>query len=205
MKKLNLFELEKRFSTRNLPIFTAREIMAVFEVEKRAVDAFLFYNVKKGAVIRLKAGLFTLSRFPASEYAIANRLYMPSYISLDTALSHYNLIPEIVYAITSVTTKATREFDAMNLLFSYRRIKKEAFTGYILEATKGGNVYLATPEKAVADFLYFVYLGKRLYNDRLDWSKIDFSKLEEYLRLFSKKGLVTFAKKKRKPGKEYAG
>lgn len=172
--------------------------MGIFGVKKRAAQAFLSYNVKKGAILRLKAGLFTLSKNIPNELVIANRLYFPSYISLDTALSYYHLIPETVYAVTSVTTKSTREFEALGRLFSYRRIKKEAFTGYILETVRGDRVYIASPEKAVADFLYFVYLGKREYNDRLKLGKIDFERLKEHLLLLSQKGLVTFAKKKLK-------
>lgn len=168
----------------------------VFGAGERAAEAFLSYNVKKGAIVRLKAGLFALSKNMPSEYVIANRLYFPSYISLDTALSYYNLIPETVYAITSITTKPTREFERGERLFTYKRIKKEAYTGYVLESIHGDKVYIATPEKAVADFMYFVYLGKREYNNRFELGKIDFKRLEEYLLLFSKKGLVAFTRKK---------
>lgn len=196
MKKLNLYEVEKHFSSMGLPIFTPRELRVAFGAKDRAAEAFLSYNVEKGAVIRLKSGLFALSKNMPSEYVIANRLYYPSYVSLDTALSFYNLIPESVYAVTSVTTKSTRKFEVSGRLFSYKRIKKEAYTGYVLETVHGNGVYMATMEKAVADFIYFVYLGNREYNDRLEFGKINFKKLEQYLLLFSKKGLVSFAKKK---------
>lgn len=195
MKKLNLYEAEKYFTSLGLPIFTPRELRVAFGAKDRAAEAFLAYNVKKGAIIRLKSGLFALSKNMPGEYIIANRLYYPSYISLDSALSFYNLIPESVYAVTSVTTKSTREFEISGRLFSYKRIKKEAYTGYVLETVYGNGVYMATPEKAVADLIYFVYLGKRDYNDRLEMGKINFKTLEQYLLLFSKKGLVTFAKK----------
>ena len=196
MKKLNLYEVEKHFSSLNLSIFTPKELIMTFGAKDRAAEAFLSYNVKKGAIIRLKSGLFALSKNMPGDFVIANRLYYPSYVSLDSALSYYNLIPESVYAVTSVTTKSTREFEISGRLFSYKRIKKEAYTGYVLETVHGSGVYVATPEKAVADFIYFVYLGKREYNDRLTLGKINFKRLEEYLLLFSRKGLVSFAKKK---------
>lgn len=196
MKKLNLHEVEKHFSSLDLTIFTPKELIMTFGVGERAAEAFLSYNVKKGAFVRLKPGLFALSKKMPSEYVIANRLYFPSYISLDTALSYHNLIPETVYAITSVTPKPTREFDTAGRLFTYRRIKKEAYTGYVPGSIHGDKVYIATPEKAVADFLYFVYLGKRDWNERLKLGKIDYKELEEYLWLFFKKGLVAFTKRK---------
>lgn len=196
MKKLNLHEVEKHFSSLGLSIFTPKELMMTFGAGERASSAFLSYNVKKGAIIRLKPGLFALSKNVPNDFVLANRIYHPSYVSLDTALSYYNLIPESVYAISSVTTKSTRKFEASGRLFSYKRIKKEAYTGYVPDTVQGEKVYIATPEKAVADFIYFVYLGKRDYNDRLNLGKINFQKLEEYLLLFSKKGLFSFAKKK---------
>lgn len=201
MLKLNLFELNKYYSFQNTPIFTAKELVIIFNSNRRAVDGFLNYNIKKGSIARLKAGIFTLANIPLSDFTIANRLYFPSYISLDTALSYYNIIPETVYSITSVTSKTTKEFEAASKSFSYYKIKKETFVGY--EAVKLDNniVYLALPEKALADMLYFNYLGKREYNDRLDWSKVDIKKLMVFIKIFSKKGFVKYVKLKIK---EYA-
>lgn len=186
MKKLNLHQVQEQLASSGLKLFTVSDLMVMFGVEKRAAGAFISYNVKKGAFLRLKAGLFALKNDLPSEYAIANRLYFPSYISLDTALSYYSLIPETVYTITSVTPKSTREFEVNSLLFDYRRIKKEAFCGYIPQKIHGETVYIATPEKAVADFLYFISLGKRKYNDRLKLDKIDSSQLKSYQDLFKK-------------------
>lgn len=168
----------------NLKIFTASDLMVMFGVEKRAAQAFVSYNVKKGAFLRLKAGLFALKNNLPSQFAIANRLYFPSYISLDTALSYYSLIPETVYTISSVTPKPTREFVVDNWAFDYRRIKSQAFTGYIPQKIHGEIIYIATPEKAVADFLYFVSLGKRKSNDRLKLDRVDSSRLKQYQALF---------------------
>jgi len=166
--------------------------MSTFEVSKRAAQAFLSYNIDKGAFVRLKPGLFALTSNLPGDFAIANRLYYPSYISLNSALSYYNLIPESVYAVTSVTPKPTREFEVIDRLFDYRRIKRQAFAGYVPKVIDGETVYIATKEKAVADFFYFVFLGKRGYNNRLKLGNLDVSKLKEALALFSQKKLITF-------------
>jgi predicted transcriptional regulator of viral defense system len=196
MKKVNLHRLEDYFLSQNQPIFTISDVVFGFAMNKRSASVFLFNNVKKGAIIRLKAGLFSLPHHMPHEFVIANRLYMPSYISLDTALSFHGLIPETVYRITSITSKATKEFEVGHLIYSYNKIKREAFYGYELYNLEKGRVYIAKPEKAIADFLYFVYLGKRVYNDRLDWRNVDFKKVEDYLKLFLKKKLILFARKK---------
>lgn len=181
-------------------MFSSRDLVAEYGVNLRTAEAYLFNNNKKGYITRLKRGLYAFFDHKPDDFIIANKLYFPSYISLDTALSYHDIIPESVYSITSVTTKSTREFEAFNLNFSYKKIKKQAFTGYIPQKILGHIVYIATPEKALADFLYFIHLGKRDFNERLNIKKIDKVKLNEYLTLFSKSTLK-FAKKRLK---EYA-
>jgi predicted transcriptional regulator of viral defense system len=85
---------------------------------------------------------------------IANTIYEPSYISLELALSRYNLIPESVYSITSVTSKKTQTFETEFGRFSYRRIKPTLLFGYKLVDFGGRRFRLAEIEKAVLDYLY---------------------------------------------------
>ena len=125
-----------------------------------------------------------------SSYFIANRLYQPSYISLEKALSHYGIIPETVYAITSITTKPTREFKTPQGIFSYQRIKKEAFIGYEPKEIEGTTVFFAEPEKALADYLYFVDLKKISLNDRLDLKDIKKTKLLALARFFKRPNIL---------------
>ena len=121
---------------------------------------------------------------------IANKLYQPSYISLEKALSYYNIIPETVYSITSVTAKSTREFETPRATFSYQTIKPEAYTGYNARNIDGFIVLFAQAEKALADYLYFVDLKKVSLNDRLMLKNIKRSKLTSYVRLFKRQGML---------------
>ena len=184
MKKLNLHLVEEKLLDLDIKIFQPHILENTFNVSGRAVSGVLNYNTKKGVFARLKPGFYALKRNMPPDFYLANYLYSPSYISLETALSYYNLIPETVYSVTSVTSKPTREFDIQNRAFSYSKIKKGAYTGYIPTQIEGKMVYIATPEKAAADFLYFVSLGKRSFNDRLNVSKLDKTKLRDYLKLF---------------------
>lgn len=193
MKKLNLHKTEEKLLELNLKIFTPNDLKVIFGVSKRAVQGFLNYNIKKGAFVHLRKGLYGLNRNLPNEFVLANRVYFPSYVSLDSALAYYNLIPETVYSITSVTTRPTREFKVNNLSYEYRKIKREAYAGYEPKKVNGQIIYIAVPEKAVADFLYFVSLGKQTFNDRLKIEKIDKIKLYQYLKLFKQKRLITFA------------
>jgi len=84
----------------------------------------------------------------------ANNIYRPSYISFETALSYYNLIPELVFNITSACTKRTYSFHENSREFYYHKIKPELYFGFNLE-THGNITYkIAKPEKAILDFFY---------------------------------------------------
>ena len=97
------------------------------------------------------------------EWLAANLIYAPSYISLHTALSWYNLIPEMIVSTTSVTTQKTNKFSTPLGNLDYHRIKPELFGfGYSYEdmdayGGKSGvsrKIMLATPQKAILDFFY---------------------------------------------------
>lgn len=115
--------------------------------------------VSKGYVIKLKKDLYTLNdedravRF--SNFYLANHLYQPSYVSLEAALSFYEMIPEGVYEVTSVTSKKTQRFTNALGRFSYAHIKQDIFTAYIsLQDRDGKSFYIASKEKALLDFFY---------------------------------------------------
>lgn len=89
-------------------------------------------------------------------YHIANRVYEPSYISLEYALNIYNIVPEWVFTITSITTKKTSILKSNIHNFSYRNIKKDYFFWYDILTTKTDGIYykIATIEKAIIDYFY---------------------------------------------------
>lgn len=191
VKKLNPVLVQEKLLGRQLTLFTPREFYALLEVTPGAGRKFIHHYVTKGLFIKLRNGLYALKGREPSPYVIANKLYRPSYISLETALSYHQLIPETVYSHTSVTTKATQEFTALNQTFTYTRIKKEIFQGYNL-ITEGSDKFLmAEPEKAVADYLYTVALGHRELNDRLYWQRFSLTKLKRWIKLYNNPRLTT--------------
>ena len=88
--------------------------------------------LKKNEIIQLKRGLYVfhedVRKAPLSLMYIANVLYGPSYISLDSALQYYSLIPERVFEITSVTPGRSRQYSNSFGNFSYRHIVLSSFS-----------------------------------------------------------------------------
>ena len=194
VKKLNRIQVQEKLKNSGLTIFTPREFCDIFDISRQTGSIFISRNLKSGLFIKLRNNFYMLKDSSPSLYSIANKLYQPSYISLESALSHYGIIPEVVYTITSVTTKPTREFKTPRSVFSYQRVKKSIFSGYSPVSIEGSVVLLAEPEKALADYLYFVDLKKSSLNDRLKLKGIHKEKLLSFIRLFNRKSLLKLVK-----------
>lgn len=115
---------------------------------------------QKKLVIALGRGWYTLNdadrKANISRYFLANILYQPSYISLESALSLYQLIPEAVTIMTSISTKKTKTIENDYGTFDYRHIATSYFRWFSPQKDEFNNQYfLASPEKALVDFLYF--------------------------------------------------
>lgn len=180
---------------RKIRIFTKREFALLFELDPYQTEYMLAQLIKDGLLQRLKRGIYALKTDQPNEKEIANVLYKPSYISFDYALAYYNLIPEMVYQVTSATTKPTRLFTAVGLAFGYYTIKTRAYTGYLLKQEGERRFLIAEPEKAVVDYIYALtlgqrgILGKRTINDRLDIKYLNKEKLRAYAAIFESKKL----------------
>ena len=111
---------------------------------------------KKGYIIQLKRGLYLFSEYKdkITGFELSGSIYGPSYISLESALSHYGLIPEFVPSTTSVSAKNTRQFSNDAGTFYYRHIKPDLFWGYNSMAGQFGKYLLAEPEKAILDYIH---------------------------------------------------
>jgi hypothetical protein len=123
-----------------------------FSLLKRAVAA--------GEVVRIHRGLYCLAtkylRQKIDPLVLAQRIYGPSYISLETALSWHSWIPEAVYAVTSTSLDRSREFDTPMGHLSFTRVPQETFYAEVSRVQKedGGSFLLASPLKALADYIY---------------------------------------------------
>jgi predicted transcriptional regulator of viral defense system len=112
---------------------------------------------QKGLVIRVKRGLYVVSpkvhKLEISTELVANHLYRPSYVSLETALSYYGLIPERVYSVLSVCTKQRKQYSTPLGNFEYIKVPENYFSiGINQEIINNSYAFLiASPEKALCD------------------------------------------------------
>ncbi len=175
-------------------IFSFEDLCVFYPEEKRSnLRQYLSRWKNQGWIGPLKKGLYELT-YPEDrsvpDFFIANKMYAPSYISLETALSHYSIIPEVSMAVVSVTSKTTRRFRNSHGLFIYRSVRPEAFRGYIIEKHNGFNVLIAKPEKALVDYLYFKTLRGGTFDkkaERIDQKRVgqlNKKRLESYAKIY---------------------
>jgi predicted transcriptional regulator of viral defense system len=118
----------------------------------------------KGYIKQIRRGFYILSKTAEvieerALFAVANKIYQPSYVSLESALAFYDLIPEAVFGVTSVTSRKTNQFKTGLAHFSYRSIKPELMFGYGLvdlpQSRFKQQARVAFVEKTILDWLYF--------------------------------------------------
>jgi len=189
--KYTVLTIRNTLLNKNIHIFTARELASLFSMSPRKSLYYLERGLQTGLFTKLKRGMYSLKTDPPTEQEIANQLYRPSYLSYEYALAYYNILPEMVYAVTSATTKSTRSFVVGEKTYSYASIKTDAYTGYELKMVDDQRFLIAEPEKALVDYLYLVVLGRRQVNDRLDIRRLDTKKVRTYAKLFRRKKLLT--------------
>lgn len=141
----------------------------------------------KNLVQKLMKGKYRFLLNTADDFSIANFLYQPSYVSLESALSLYGIITGFPYQITSLTVKKTRTINIDNKDFQYSQIVSPLFWGY----EKKEDFLLADPEKAFLDYIYFGLKGLRnLSFDEMDLSTIDKKRLVTYAKRFNNKQIT---------------
>jgi predicted transcriptional regulator of viral defense system len=192
-RKLKPIYVQQHLQTKGVRLFSPADFQRVFGVSLRATQEFIKDHCDD-LFLKVRNGLYALRIDQPRDEAIANRLYAPSYISFEYALSHYGIIPESAYTITSVTTRITREFVVNNKSFTYSHIKKSAYRGYRTEKIGDMTVLMAEPEKALVDYLYFVSLKRKTLNERLNFRDIKKKSVVEYAKLFGKKSLIKLVK-----------
>lgn len=163
------------------------------------------YEVKNNNLIKLKRGLYETNK-DADPLTIANSLLSPSYISFETALAYYGMIPERVYAIKSATFKKNKKKEFKNYfgLFLYQDVNSNAYPYDINQVEINGiKVMMASKEKALLDLLSVISprnnkkeLIDLLFDDlRIDeviFDELDKDKIILLCDLYSSKTLKIF-------------
>jgi predicted transcriptional regulator of viral defense system len=169
---MRLNELNKS----NKLILSIDDLSKEFSIGRESAKVTANRYVKQGLLLRIKRNFYiTPDKFDVLNedelYKIANLIQIPSYISLSTALTYYNISTQQLRGIIeSIAIKRGKSVRVKEIEFRFVLVNKYFYSGFTLK----DNFFIALPEKAVADTIYLSSLGK--YN--CDFNAIDFQKLD---------------------------
>lgn len=176
-------------------------VFSVSDIEKEFPNfdkKNLVYWQNKGYIQKIRNNYYSFSSIKKDEaflYVVSNKIYTPSYISFESALAYYNVIPEGVYTTTAVSTLKTNTFSTPFGYFTYKHLKPSLFFGYQLIRNQHQVFKMAELEKTILDYMY---LNHKLTDsddfDALRWNKevlkqLNFKLLADYQSLFNSKAL----------------
>jgi predicted transcriptional regulator of viral defense system len=153
---------EKVIENLKFDFFTDTDVANLFAGKSRdGLYALVKRAIANKEIIHLRKGLYCLAakyqRKGVNLYSLAQLIYGPSYISLESALSYHGWIPEAVYTVTSVSMKKSKEFETLLGRFSFSRIPLKVFYSKverISDEQTGVSFFMARPMKALADYVY---------------------------------------------------
>ncbi|MDD4974098.1 MAG: hypothetical protein PHY93_07085 [Bacteriovorax sp.] len=183
MKDGFLSTIENQIQTK---IFTDEDLKLILpETTEEKIHNSLSYHFKQGHLKKYKRGVYSLveprNKNSISKFYLANFLYNPSYVSFESALSHYGLIPEAVYETTSACFQEKKKmFKTTEGIFSFSH---SPVTPFFLDVVKDEqqSFLVANPLRALFDTIYSNRKDYKMISDLEDDLRIDLDELKQYL------------------------
>lgn len=191
----------------SLPFFSKSTLTAFESIKTRALYQNLQRWVSSGHIIRLKNGLYVTKTFvdrflhdPSYVELLANKLVIPSYLSLEYTLQKNNLLTEATFTITSVTLKTTRHYQNNLGFFVYHHLDQKFYFGFRKRSYGRNIIYEATPAKALFDFFYLRLAGldpqdiSTIEELRINWSQLNQGAFDELCQIILKSDIQKMIK-----------
>lgn len=168
---MNALEALNRVVSIDAPVFTTAEAAVRLGVPNGHASTILARLAASGQLIRLRRSVWArpggVDPLALPEYLTAP---FPAYVSLQSALYLHGMISQVPTVTYAVSLARTRRFATPVGTVSVHHVQPSFFFGFE-DAGRGGR--LATPEKALVDFLYLTPARSRLFRalPELEWSK----------------------------------
>ena len=151
--------LERTLRRQQKSFYTDTELRALLLGTLHSKKAIIKRAVQQHLLIRLKRGLYCvnseISRKKLHSFELAQFIYGPSCISLESVLSYHGLIPEAVYTTTSVTIKCSKSFKTPLGIYDFHKVPTENFLIHVNRIEINHSLYfMASPWRALLDFIY---------------------------------------------------
>ena len=157
-------ELLSLFIESEMAVFTAKDVERLTGKTVDYTALYLNRLVKRRKIMRIEKGKYCLAN--ANIFEIAANIVYPSYISMLAAFELYGITEQKPLTVDIVTTKRHKSFEFNGYRLLFHTIKKEFFTG--VYGMNNRKIICATPEKAIADSIYFNTPGKNYVYEALE-------------------------------------
>ena len=166
MESSSTTDIIRFLQTEQISLFSLADFGRMFKIDNRQTLYKKLQRLEKKKIVqRLVKGKYSFLLSSVSDFTIANYLYRPSYVSLETALSFYGIITGFPYQITSITIQKAKSFNIDTKEFRFSQISPNLFWGW----EKKEDFLIAEPEKALLDYIYFGLKGLR----SVDWDELE--------------------------------
>jgi predicted transcriptional regulator of viral defense system len=178
MKTIELIKSLERF---NKPFYSVTDLEKLTGLSKDSLYVTIKRWVDRGILERVSKGIYRPFTSRPSTEKIAASLYMPNYLSFESALSRYSVLNLVPYTLTFATTRKTKRLTVEGRDIEFRQIKKDLFWGFEMQA----GIYVAKPEKAYIDLAYLASRGIASIDvDEIDIKKLSMAKVKDFSKRF---------------------
>lgn len=178
MKSIELIKTLERI---NKPFYSIADIEKITGVSRKSIYVTLNRLVEKGILERIGTGIYRLFTAKVSVEKIAGSLYMPNYLSFESALSRHGILNLVPYTLTFATPRKTKRSVIEGRDVEFRQIKKDLFWGYEMQ----GGIYVAKPEKAFLDLVYLASRGIASIDlDEMNLKKLSMTTVKEFSKRY---------------------
>lgn len=149
-------------------LVTSTSLSKVLKIDNKNTVYKIIERLEKNKLIeRLVKGKYVLTKSKVSDFEKAGIILSPSYISLESALNFYGILPQFPYTVTSVTTQKSKRYEINGKEYEFTKLSKKIYSDFV----KIDNFLISTPEKALIDLIYLASKGLR----KIDFSDLDMS------------------------------
>lgn len=171
MSSISILKVITTLNDLKIKVVTSSSLSKILDINNENTIYKIIERLEKNKLInRLIKGKYTVSNVNLSDFEKANLILSPSYISLESALTYYGVLPQFTYSITSVTTQKSKRFEIGGKEYEYTKISRNFYSDFV----KKDNFLIATPEKALIDLIYLASKKlRKIELTDLDMSIID--------------------------------
>jgi len=152
---MKIFDILKRLEEINKPFYTIADLEKITGFTRKSLYVALNRWVTMGILKKIAQGIYVPFGKEIDVEKIASQMYLPNYLSFESALVRYGILNLIPYTITFATPRKTRNYTIDERDVIFRQIKRDLFWGY----TISGGIYVAEKEKAFLDQIYIAKKG----------------------------------------------